>query len=82
MKKIAFFLLIMFFMGNLFVQAQSKNITGKVTSNEDDQPIPGVSVSVKGTTLGTITNIDGKFELTIPNDSKTLVFSFIGMKNL
>ena len=81
MKKIAFFLSIVFFMGNLFVQAQTKNITGKVTSNEDNQAIPGVSVSVKGTTLGTITNIDGEFELTIPNDSKTLVFSFIGMKN-
>ncbi len=81
MKKIAFFLSIMFFMGSLIVQAQSKNITGTVTSNEDDQPIPGVSVSVKGTTLGTITNIEGEFELTIPNDAGTLVFSFIGMKN-
>ncbi len=81
MKKIAFFLSIMFFMGSLFVQAQTKNITGTVTSNEDNQPIPGVSVSVKGTTIGTITNIEGGFELTIPNDAKTLVFSFIGMKN-
>ena len=82
MRKIAFFLLIMFFMGSLFVQAQSKDITGTVTSKEDDQPIPGVSVSVKGTTLGTITNMEGKFEMTIPDDAKTLVFSFIGMKNL
>ncbi len=81
MKKIAFFLSIVFFMGTVFVQAQTKNITGTVTSNEDDQPIPGVSVSVKGTTLGTITNMEGQFELTIPNDSKALVFSFIGMKN-
>jgi TonB-dependent SusC/RagA subfamily outer membrane receptor len=81
MKKIAFFLSIMFFMGSLIVQAQTKQITGTVTSNEDNQSIPGVSVSVKGTTIGTITNIDGGFELTVPQDAKTLVFSFVGMKN-
>ena len=81
MKKIAFFLSIMFFMGSVLVHAQTKNITGTVTSNDDNQPIPGVSVSVKGTTLGTITNLDGEFELTVPQDAKTLVFSFIGMKN-
>jgi TonB-linked SusC/RagA family outer membrane protein len=81
MKKIAFFLSIMFFMGSVFVHAQTKQITGTVTSNADNQPIPGVSVSVKGTTLGTITNLNGGFELTVPQDSKTLVFSFIGMKN-
>jgi TonB-linked SusC/RagA family outer membrane protein len=81
MKKIAFFLSIMFFMGSVLVQAQTKSITGTVTSNEDNQPIPGVSVSVKGTTLGTVTNLDGGFELTVPQDAKTLVFSFIGMKN-
>jgi len=81
MKKIAFFLSIMFFMGSVLVHAQTKSITGTVTSNDDNQPIPGVSVSVKGTTLGTITNLNGEFELTVPQDAKTLVFSFIGMKN-
>ena len=82
MKKIAFFLSIMLFMGTVFVHAQTKLITGKVTSAEDDQSIPGVSVSVRGTTIGTITNLDGEFELTIPQDAKTLMFSFVGMKNL
>ncbi|HCE58517.1 MAG TPA: SusC/RagA family TonB-linked outer membrane protein [Prolixibacteraceae bacterium] len=81
MKKIAFFLSIMFFMGTVLVHAQTRSISGTVTSAEDNQPIPGVSVSVKGTTLGTITNIDGGFELTIPQDAQTLIFSFIGMKN-
>lgn len=81
MKKIAFFLSIMFFMGTVFVHAQTKTLTGTVTSAEDNQPIPGVSVSVKGTTLGTITNLEGEFELVVPQDAKTLVFSFIGMKN-
>ncbi len=81
MKKIALFLSILLFMGNLVANAQTKVLTGSVTSDEDGAPIPGVSVSVKGTTLGTITNIDGEFELQVPNDAKTLVFSFVGMKN-
>jgi TonB-linked SusC/RagA family outer membrane protein len=81
MKKIAFFLSIMLFMGTVFVNAQTKSVTGKVTSSEDDQPVPGVSVSIKGTTIGTITNLDGEFILSVPQDAKTLVFSFIGMKN-
>lgn len=81
MKKIAFFLSIMFFMGSVLIQAQTKQVTGTVTSSGDNQPIPGVSVSVKGTTLGTVTNLDGGFELTVPQDAKSLVFSFIGMKN-
>ena len=81
MKKIAFFLSILLFMGTLVANAQTKGITGTVTSAEDALPIPGVSVSVKGSTLGTITNIDGAFDLKVPEDAKTLVFSFIGMKN-
>lgn len=43
-------------------------------------PIPGVSVSVKGTTLGTVTNIDGLYSLKVPQDAQSLVFSFVGMK--
>ncbi|MEN8117274.1 MAG: SusC/RagA family TonB-linked outer membrane protein [Bacteroidota bacterium] len=81
MKKIAIFLSILLFMGTMVVNAQTKTLTGTVTSAEDDTPIPGVSVAVKGTTLGTITNIDGEYELKVPEDAKTLVFSFVGMKN-
>ena len=81
MKKIAFFLSIMFFIGTVLVHAQTKNVTWTVTSAEDNQPIPGVSVSVKGTTLGTITNLNGGFEISVPQNTKTLLFSFIGMKN-
>ncbi len=80
MKKIALFLSILFFMGTMVVNGQTKALTGKVTSADDDSPIPGVSVSVKGTTLGTITSIDGIFELKVPEDAKILVLSFVGMK--
>ena len=81
MKKIAIFLSILLFMGSMVANAQTKVLTGTVTAAEDDQPIPGVSVSVKGTTLGTITNLNGGFELQVPNDAKVLAFSFVGMKN-
>jgi TonB-linked SusC/RagA family outer membrane protein len=81
MKKIALILSILFFIGSMAVNAQTKVLTGKVTSAEDNTAIPGVSVSVKGTTLGTSTNPDGNFELKVPNDAKILVFSFVGMKN-
>jgi TonB-linked SusC/RagA family outer membrane protein len=62
---------------NLTVASQ-KLIKGIVTE-EDGTSLPGVSVVVKGTTLGTVTDIDGKFEITVPNESNVLIFSFIGM---
>ncbi len=82
MKKIAIFLSMLLFMGTLAVNAQTKVINGIVTSSEDGQPIPGVSVSVRGTTLGTVTNIDGYYELQVPEAAKTIVFSFVGMKTI
>ncbi len=79
MKKVAL-LLALLLIGLQVLFAQTKEITGTVTSSEDGGSIPGVSVSVKGTTLGTITNMDGEYRLTVPNDASTLVFSFVGMK--
>ena len=66
--------------GVLVAEAQVKSITGTVTSSEDDMGIPGVSVSVKGTTIGTVTNLDGGYQLEVPSDATTLIFSFVGMK--
>ncbi|MDM8003024.1 MAG: SusC/RagA family TonB-linked outer membrane protein, partial [Bacteroidota bacterium] len=61
--------------------AQTKVITGTVTSAvEGEGAIPGVSVFVKGTTIATSTDVNGKYSLTVPEDATTLVFSFIGMK--
>jgi TonB-linked SusC/RagA family outer membrane protein len=64
------------------LSAQTRSISGTVTNKEDGTSIPGVSVMVKGTTLGTVTNIDGVYNLDIPVDAKTLVFSFVGMKSV
>jgi TonB-dependent starch-binding outer membrane protein SusC len=58
---------------------QRKQISGTVTG-PDEQPIPGVSVVVKGTTTGITTGMSGEFTLDIPADAQTLVFSFVGMK--
>jgi TonB-linked SusC/RagA family outer membrane protein len=61
------------------VFAQSRSITGKVTDADDGSSLPGVSVVVKGTSIGTVTDVDGKFALTITTDAQTLVFTFVGM---
>ncbi len=60
--------------------AQQKNLSGTVIG-EDGVPIPGVTVVVKGTTTGTITDMDGKFLFAAAADSKILVISYIGMKS-
>ncbi|MCL3780655.1 SusC/RagA family TonB-linked outer membrane protein [Prolixibacteraceae bacterium JC049] len=61
-------------------QSQKKiKISGKVT-DEAGEPLPGVSVVIKGTTVGITSDIDGKYVLTVPADAKVLQFSFVGMK--
>ncbi|HKI87596.1 MAG TPA: SusC/RagA family TonB-linked outer membrane protein [Draconibacterium sp.] len=58
---------------------QQRTITGIVT-DQNGEPMPGVSVLVKGTTVGTVTGSEGQFTLQIPPDAETLQFSFIGFK--
>lgn len=64
----------------LMVAEQTKKVTGKV-SDTQGEAIPGVSVVVKGTTAGTITDLEGKFALNVPVSGKVLTFTFIGMKS-
>jgi TonB-linked SusC/RagA family outer membrane protein len=64
----------------LYSMAQERTITGEVTSTEDGSSLPGVNVIVKGTTIGTATDADGKFSLSIPSTGGFLVFSFIGLE--
>ncbi len=58
---------------------QQKNVTGNV-SDSSSQPLPGVSIIIKGTTIGTVTDFDGNFSLTNVPEDATLIFSFLGMK--
>jgi TonB-linked SusC/RagA family outer membrane protein len=60
-------------------QQGERTVKGTVT-DEEGLPIPGVTVQVKGTSGGTITNIDGNFSFNIPGNAQILVFSFVGMK--
>ncbi|WP_020533241.1 SusC/RagA family TonB-linked outer membrane protein [Flexithrix dorotheae] len=55
-------------------------ITGKVTEASTNEPLPGASVIVVGTTTGTITDVDGKFKLTIPSNYKEISVSFTGFQ--
>src|SRR3990170_3974446 len=61
------------------VLAQDRVVTGVVKSVEDQSFVAGVNVVVKGTSVGTITDVDGKYSLSVPPESETLVFSFIGL---
>jgi TonB-dependent SusC/RagA subfamily outer membrane receptor len=82
MRKFTILLAFMMFLGVLATHAQKKVISGKVSSTEDGTALPGVTVIVKGTTLGTSTDVDGNYQLSVPEKSTHLVFSFIGKKTL
>ncbi|MBG6234942.1 TonB-linked SusC/RagA family outer membrane protein [Pedobacter sp. CAN_A7] len=78
MKKLLQSLFFLLFVASV-AMAQERTITGTVTGQEDGLPLPGVSVKVKGTNIGTISGADGKFSVRIPGDaSQTLQFSSIG----
>ncbi len=60
---------------------QQRTITGSVT-NADGEPVPGVSIIVHGTIIGTITDVNGNYSLDLPGDARILVFTFLGMKTV
>ena len=82
MKRKLMLLLTCLFVGIGLVTAQITKVTGTVISEEDGLPVVGASILVKGTAVGTVTDMDGKFQLpNVPSSAKTLVISFIGMEN-
>jgi iron complex outermembrane recepter protein len=66
----------------LFVSITSaiaqKSISGRVTDGRTKEPLIGASVSAKGTTLGTLTDVDGKFQFNLPNGNSLIVITFVG----
>lgn len=66
----------------LQVFSQANVVTGTVTSVEDGTSLPGVSVVVRGTTIGTITDVDGIYSLAVPENAIKLMFTFVGMKTV
>ncbi len=59
---------------------QAKTVHGVITEVDTDEPLVGANVVVKGTTTGTITDINGRYEIRVPSEDAVLVFSFTGMK--
>nr|WP_320023592.1 TonB-dependent receptor [uncultured Draconibacterium sp.] len=81
-EKLVIRKMLLLFVGTFFVLgafAQEVVLKGVVTSSEDNQPLPGVTITVEGTTNGTVTDFDGIYELNVPSDA-SLVYSYIGMK--
>lgn len=78
-KKMGFILLVLLM--SLSAMAQDKTISGIVT-DETGGPIPGVTVAITGKAQGTITDMQGKYLIMVPNEAESLSFSFIGMKTL
>jgi TonB-linked SusC/RagA family outer membrane protein len=60
------------------VSGQNKTVTGTVIAADNKEPLPGVNVFLKGTTRGTITNLDGQYSIEVPEKGAVLAFSFMG----
>ena len=82
MKKCKFILNLTFLILSISGLAQQKVITGVVTSANDAGTIPGVSILVKGTSNGTISDFEGKYTITVSENATILQFSFVGMKTI
>lgn len=74
------FCLLLFFCGTAF--AQTRQVTGQVTEKGTNDPIPSVTVLVKGSSGGTQSDVNGNFKITVPDGAVTLVFRSVGYKNL
>ena len=61
------------------LMAQNRTVTGSVISAEDGEPVIGATVIVPGTNIGTVTGLDGKFSLNVPENAKQLTISYVGM---
>ncbi len=78
LKPLCFILLMLFWCLPETSLAQTRQISGVVISGEDNLPLPGVSVLIKGTTRGTVTDIDGNYTVSVNSGDEVLTFSFIG----
>lgn len=75
-QRLLYFLLSMLLMGSAY--AQTRRVTGKVTTSDDGSLLPGVSVIVPGTRVGTTTDTNGEYGINVPAGTKSLTFSFVG----
>ncbi|HEY0770541.1 MAG TPA: carboxypeptidase-like regulatory domain-containing protein, partial [Sphingobacteriaceae bacterium] len=82
-KKVTIFLSVLycfFATNNVLGQGGGNVVSGTVISKAKGETLPGVSIKVKGTSIGTSTDVEGKYSLRIPNGESTLVLSYLGYK--
>jgi hypothetical protein len=79
MKRSFFLLVCLLIVGLQASHAQTRTVRGQVTESGDGTGLAGVSVSVKGTSTGTISDVDGNYSIDVQEGSEILVFSFVGM---
>jgi TonB-linked SusC/RagA family outer membrane protein len=77
LKCIGILTFLLIFCGSFSLFSQDKSISGFIKS-ESGESLPGATILVKGTTIGTISNSDGNYSIKVPADKNTLVFSFVG----
>lgn len=82
MNRLKLLLLLFVFMGGTVLMAQTVTIKGMVTDASDGTPIPGAAVTVKGTTVGALTDGNGNYTLVVPSSATTITFTFVGMKTM
>ena len=82
MRKLTFLLACLFLASVGLVNAQSRTVTGRVIYAEDEQPVIGAYVVVQGSSRGTVTDADGNFSISVPQEATILEFSFLGMKTV
>jgi TonB-dependent starch-binding outer membrane protein SusC len=73
------FVMLILFLTTFAASAQSRQVTGLITG-EDNDPLVGASVVVKGTSTGVVTDVDGKFSIAVTGDNAVLVVSYVGQK--
>ncbi|WPP48627.1 SusC/RagA family TonB-linked outer membrane protein [Catalinimonas niigatensis] len=77
-KCVLSFICLLLLLSVFEVQAQTRTVSGKVISGEDNTPLPGVNVLVKGSSTGTVTDVEGNYRLSVSDDAAALVFTSIG----
>ncbi|MCG9970541.1 SusC/RagA family TonB-linked outer membrane protein [Christiangramia crocea] len=78
LKFLSYIFICLIFITGYSAQAQQRTVTGKVTSKSDGVPIPGVNISVAGTSTGIVTDFDGMYSIEVSGSDAVLVFSYLG----
>ncbi|MBX2958085.1 MAG: SusC/RagA family TonB-linked outer membrane protein [Cyclobacteriaceae bacterium] len=81
MKRLLLLGLMALLLSSSQLLAQERTVSGRVTSTEDGSSLPGVNVVLKGTAVGTATDADGRYSISVPQSGGSLVFSFIGLQS-